>query len=864
MNSADIRNAFLTYFKQQDHTIVDSSSLLPASDPTLLFTNAGMVPFKNTFLGLESRAYTRATSAQRCLRAGGKHNDLENVGYTARHHTFFEMLGNFSFGDYFKREAIQYAWEFLTTVLKLPKEKLWVTVYQDDDEAANIWLNEIGIPQDRLSRCGEKDNFWSMGDTGPCGPCTEIFYDHGPEIPGGPPGTPEGELDRYIEIWNIVFMQFNRDAEGNLHPLPKPSVDTGMGLERIAAVLQGVHNNYDIDTFQYLIKAIQDFAPEIDPSSPSVRVIADHIRATAFLIADHILPSNEGRGYVLRRIIRRAIRHGHKLGLKSPFFHRLVKPLAKIMGSAYPQLHTEQTHIESTLQQEEEQFTRTLEQGLRLFNTEVAHLKTTIIPGNIVFKLYDTYGFPPDLTADLAREQSLTIDETGFNECMNAQRARAKSASQFETDYTNEQQFTMSSTFHGYEKSTTFSTLIAFWHENQPVTTLKDGQTGQIVLNETPFYAESGGQVGDTGFIENKEGAFEVQDTQKIGSAIVHQGKMIRGHFAINQTVTANINLAHREAIRLNHTATHLLHAALKQIVSPNVQQKGSQVAASRCRFDFAHPQALTAAQLIAVEALVNQEIRANYAVETDIMTRAAAEKSGAIALFGEKYGESVRVLRMGDFSKELCGGTHARRTGDLGLFKIISEYGIASGVRRIELLTGDHALQWINAQLNLLNESSALLKIKPAQLVEKLTQLQTTAREQEKLLQQLQHKAASASSGDLLSEVKQIPHDNQPIQWLVKRLDEHTLPALRTQLDQLRSRLEHSVIVLYSIQNNTISAIASVSPSLAGHVQPAPTYIRHLCDKGGGKIDMAQGGGPLPADFEARLTTLEKMIFSN
>lgn len=856
MKSSEIRQAFIDYFAKQGHRVVPSSSLVPNNDPTLLFTNAGMVQFKETFLGLESRPYTRAVSAQRCVRAGGKHNDLDNVGYTARHHTFFEMLGNFSFGDYFKREAIQYAWEFLTKVLKLPVERLWITVYKDDDEAADIWLNEIGVSKDRFSRCDE-DNFWSMGDTGPCGPCTEIFYDHGPEIPGGPPGSPEADGDRYIEIWNLVFMQFNRDKEGRLHPLPKPSVDTGMGLERIAAVVQGVHNNYEIDSFQTLIHAIAQLAKGIDPNNPSIKVIADHIRACAFLITDGVLPSNEGRGYVLRRIIRRAIRHGNKLGLPTPFFYSLVRPLIKVMGDAYPELVKQQTLIEEALKQEENQFSRTLEQGLRILRDHMQMMQGKLeIPGDVAFKLYDTYGFPVDLTADIAREQGRHVDMEGFHQCMQHQRAQSQSASQFQVDYSTKINLDVKTNFVGYEQDEVQTSIVAIWCDGQLIETLRPGVKAAIVLKETSFYAESGGQVGDRGLIVNEHGSFRVEDTQKQKDAILHDGVLLDGEFKVNQSVTAKIDVARRAAIRLNHTATHLLHAALKTIVGEHVQQKGSWVDAERARFDFSHATALTPLQLEQLETLVNDQIRANHDVVTALMSMDAAKESGALALFGEKYADTVRVLSLGEFSKELCGGTHARRTGDIGLFKITSEYGVASGVRRIELVTGRYALQWVDDQLHMLDAVASELKTTRSLAQEKLSQWMQEVKQQEKDLKQLKMKLAAESGHALLAEIKNIGD----IQLLIKQMDEDA-SGLRTMLDQLRSKLDHAVIILYSIAQEKMNVIVGVSPSLIGQVPTAGQLVQHLCGKGGGRQDMAQGGGPVPSDLKDRLAQIPQMF---
>jgi len=857
MNSSEIRQAFFDYFAARGHQMVTSSSLVPGNDPTLLFTNAGMVQFKETFLGQEQRAYTRAVSAQRCVRAGGKHNDLENVGYTARHHTFFEMLGNFSFGDYFKREAIQYAWAFLTEVLRLPAERLWVTVYQDDDEAADIWLNEIGVSPARFSRCGEKDNFWSMGDTGPCGPCTEVFYDHGPDIPGGPPGTPEADGDRYIEIWNLVFMQFNRDKNGELHPLPKPSVDTGMGLERIAAVVQGVHNNYQIDTFQHLIQAIAQLGQQIDHDHPSLKVIADHIRACSFLIADGVIPGNEGRGYVLRRIIRRAVRHGNTLGLPMPFFNRLVPALIAVMGDAYPELIEHQQHIERVLLQEEEQFERTLDQGLRLLKDQMQQVKQGVIPGDVAFKLYDTYGFPLDLTADIAREHGLLVDMDGFNQCMQQQREQSQSASQFQVDYSESMHLTMQTTFQGYEHDVFHSHIVALLSDGKSVEQLHAGDRAMIILEDTPFYAESGGQVGDQGRLVGEAWVFRVDDTQRQGHAIMHRGELLQGRASLHDLVTAQVNTARRDEIRLNHTATHLLHAALKIVVGSHVQQKGSLVDADRARFDFSHFASLTAEQLQQIEALVNVQVRANYAVDTSIMSIDDAKRAGAVALFGEKYSDVVRVLSMGDFSKELCAGTHARRTGDIGLFKITAEYGIASGVRRIELVTGVHALNWVNQQLRQLDDIAAKLKTQPANAVDKLSQYMQLMKQQEKELTQLQQTLTVQSGHALANESQQLGD----IQLLVKRLDHLDGQGLRAMLDQLKSSMDQAVIVLYALVADKISVVAGVSKSILGRVPPASDLVKQLCGKGGGRDDMAQGGGPVPADLDERIKQLAELV---
>ncbi|MCL9682506.1 alanine--tRNA ligase [Legionella maioricensis] len=857
MKSSEIRQAFFDYFAQRGHQLVESSSLIPANDPTLLFTNAGMVQFKDLFLGLETRPYQRAVSAQRCVRAGGKHNDLENVGYTARHHTFFEMLGNFSFGDYFKREAIQFAWDFLTQVLHLPAERLWVTVYKEDQEAEDIWLKEMGVSAERFSRCGEKDNFWSMGDTGPCGPCTEIFYDHGPDIAGGPPGSPEEDGDRYIEIWNLVFMQFNRDKEGNLHPLPKPSVDTGMGLERLAAVVQGVHSNYEIDTFQFLIKSIANLGSGIDLNHTSLKVIADHIRSCAFLIVDGVVPGNEGRGYVLRRIIRRAVRHGNKLGLSSPFFSQLVQPLIKIMGDAYPELVTAKTHIEKILMQEENQFARTLEQGLRLLHEQMHTMGGDEISGAIAFKLYDTYGFPVDLTADIAREQGLHIDMDGFNQLMQQQREQSQAASQFTIDYHATSQLDHQSEFHGYDKEVTEGKIIGLLQEGHEVKTLGKGLKGAVILDNTPFYAESGGQAGDKGILSGKGFSFRVEDTQKVGQAIVHHGEVIEGTLTLHLAVRAEIDKARRDAVRLNHTATHLLHAALKTIVGPHVQQKGSLVEAERARFDFSHFEALTQEQIRQIEILVNKQIRANNEVVTQVMDIEAAKKSGAVALFGEKYAEAVRVLSMGEFSKELCGGTHARRTGDIGLFKIIAEYGIASGVRRIDMVTGSYALAWVNEQQDLLGDLAASLKTTVGNLRDKLSQLLIDNKSQEKEIAKLLSEKAQKSGADLVSEVENI----NGINLLVKQLDGMDNQTLRTTLDQLKSTLDSAVIVLFTVDQNKMNVIAGVSKNILGKAPTAAMLVRHLCGKGGGRDDMAQGGGAVPDNLAEKIKEIKTMV---
>ncbi|HBB7076660.1 TPA: alanine--tRNA ligase [Legionella pneumophila] len=857
MKSSEIRQAFLNYFVQRGHQIVASSSLVPSNDPTLLFTNAGMVQFKDLFLGLETRSYQRAATAQRCVRAGGKHNDLENVGYTARHHTFFEMLGNFSFGDYFKREAIQYAWEFLTEVLHIPAERLWVTVYKEDLEAEDIWLKEMKVSPERFSRCGEKDNFWSMGDTGPCGPCTEIFYDHGPEVAGGPPGSPDEDGDRYIEIWNLVFMQFNRDREGCLHPLPKPSVDTGMGLERLAAVIQGVHSNYEIDSFQYLIKAIAQLGQDIDLNHTSLKVIADHIRSCSFLIVDGVLPSNEGRGYVLRRIIRRAVRHGNKLGLPSPFFFKLVQPLIDVMGDAYPELINSKAHIERILQQEENQFTRTLEQGLRLLQDHIKNLKGQELSGEVAFKLYDTYGFPIDLTADIIREQGLHIDMEAFNQLMQQQREQSQAASQFTTDYHAVSQLDHQSEFHGYEKESIEAKIIGLLQEGNEVKSLNKGAKGAVILDHTPFYAESGGQVGDKGLLIGKEFSFQVDDTQKVGQAVVHYGEVIKGELTLDLSIHAQVDHIRRDAIRLNHTATHLLHAALKQIVGQHVQQRGSLVDAERARFDFSHFEPLTPQQIQQIEEVVNAQIRANNEVITQVMDIESAKQSGAVALFGEKYSDAVRVLSMGDFSKELCGGTHARRTGDIGLFKIVAEYGIASGIRRIEMVTGRYALAWVNEQLGFMNNLAATLKTTPNSLQEKVSQLLLDNKNQEKMIAKLLSEKAQKSGADILGEIEEI----KGINLLIKQLEGMDSQTMRHTMDQLKSRIDSAVIILFTIEQNKMNVIAGVSKNIIGKTPSAAQLVRHLCGKGGGRDDMAQGGGNVPEDLNSKIKEIKEMI---
>ena len=857
MNTSELRQAFLDYFVQQGHTVVPSSALIPHNDPTLLFTNAGMVQFKDVFLGQEQRPYRRAVTVQRCLRAGGKHNDLENVGYTARHHTFFEMLGNFSFGDYFKQDAIRFAWEFLTQVLHIPPQRLWVTVYQDDDEAADIWIHEIGVAPDRISRCGEKDNFWSMGDTGPCGPCTEIFYDHGPEIAGGPPGSPDADGDRYIEIWNLVFMQFNRDQQGHLHPLPQPSVDTGMGLERISALLQGVHNNFHIDLFQNLIAAILQFKPDLEREHPSLKVIADHLRACAFLLADGVIPSNEGRGYVLRRIIRRAVRHGYALGLPVPFFHRLVAPLVSIMGEAYPELRKQQTQIAQRLEQEEQQFMRTLDQGLGLLQSHIQAEQLQTISGELAFKLYDTYGFPLDLTADIAREHGMQVDMEGFHHYMQQQRAQSQSASQFEGHYHELIALAVTSQFHGYEQAEMQSEIVALLQDGKIVDHLKHGDKGSVILAATPFYAEAGGQVGDKGTLSADSLLFRVDETRQQGSAIVHHGEVLKGELAVKQSVWATIDELRRDAIRLHHSATHLLHAALRSVLGEHVQQKGSLVESERARFDFAHNTAISGQDLEHIETLVNEQIRLNQPIETAIMSLEEAKLTGAAALFDEKYADTVRVLSMGDFSKELCGGTHARRTGDLGLFKITAEYGVASGVRRIEFVAGNAALLWVNHRLQTLQTLATVMKAQPDTVIDKVQQALDAMKQQEKELQQYHQNAVQQESMSLRDQIEMIGD----VALLIKQLDHLDAKGLRSLLDQLKSNIANSVLILYAIHDGNLSVVVGVSKSIIGKVPAAGVLVKQICGKGGGRDDMAQGGGPVPADLQERIAGLRSMV---
>ena len=867
--SAEIRQAFLDYFRARDHEVVASSSLVPAEDPTLLFVNAGMVQFKDVFTGKVRRACPRATSSQRCVRAGGKHNDLENVGYTARHHTFFEMLGNFSFGDYFKREAIGYAWEFLTTVMQLPADRLWVTVYSEDDEAADIWLSEIGIDPDRFTRIGDKpggekyksDNFWSMGDTGPCGPCTEIFYDHGPDVPGGPPGSPEEDGDRYVEIWNLVFMQYDRDSSGTLNPLPRPSVDTGMGLERLAAVMQGVHSNYDIDLFRHLIKAAAAIAATQDVDNSSLKVIADHIRSCVFLIIDGVLPSNEGRGYVLRRIIRRAVRHGYKLGISEPFFHRLVAPLCEVMGDAYPELHANQAHVERILSLEEERFAETLEQGMRLLEEDLAQLDGKVIAGETVFRLYDTYGFPRDLTADIARERGLEIDVDGFNAAMDAQRQRARSASRFAAGQGTDLQLDACTAFTGYDHLEDTAVVVVLLHDGVQVDELTEGQDGQVVLDNTPFYAESGGQVGDRGVIDTGTASFSVRDTQKQGgNAFMHIGTVTGGAFRTGDRVTARVDEGHRQATVLNHSGTHLLHAALRTVLGEHVQQKGSLVGPERLRFDFSHYEPVTPAQLEEIEALVNAQVRANAQAETRLMSMDEAMQSGAMALFGEKYGDEVRVLSIGDFSVELCGGTHVQHAGDIGLFKITSETGIASGVRRIEAVTGENALQWVRDNEHRLADIAGMLKGSREDAGERVAQLVEKTRLLEKELQQLKDKLASSQGSDLAAQAVEI----DGVKVLAARMDGADSRVLRDTLDQLKNKLGSAAVVLAAVDGDKISLVAGVTKDQTGRLKAGDlvnVVATQVGGKGGGRPDMAQAGGNDPSALDGALASVETWV---
>ncbi|EPE6314529.1 TPA: alanine--tRNA ligase [Escherichia coli] len=868
-STAEIRQAFLDFFHSKGHQVVASSSLVPHNDPTLLFTNAGMNQFKDVFLGLDKRNYSRATTSQRCVRAGGKHNDLENVGYTARHHTFFEMLGNFSFGDYFKHDAIQFAWELLTSEkwFALPKERLWVTVYESDDEAYEIWEKEVGIPRERIIRIGDNkgapyasDNFWQMGDTGPCGPCTEIFYDHGDHIWGGPPGSPEEDGDRYIEIWNIVFMQFNRQADGTMEPLPKPSVDTGMGLERIAAVLQHVNSNYDIDLFRTLIQAVAKVTGATDLSNKSLRVIADHIRSCAFLIADGVMPSNENRGYVLRRIIRRAVRHGNMLGAKETFFYKLVGPLIDVMGSAGEDLKRQQAQVEQVLKTEEEQFARTLERGLALLDEELAKLSGDMLDGETAFRLYDTYGFPVDLTADVCRERNIKVDEAGFEAAMEEQRRRAREASGFGADYNAMIRVDSASEFKGYDHLELNGKVTALFVDGKAVDAINAGQEAVVVLDQTPFYAESGGQVGDKGELKGANFSFAVEDTQKYGQAIGHIGKLAAGSLKVGDAVQADVDEARRARIRLNHSATHLMHAALRQVLGTHVSQKGSLVNDKVLRFDFSHNEAMKPEEIRAVEDLVNAQIRRNLPIETNIMDLEAAKAKGAMALFGEKYDERVRVLSMGDFSTELCGGTHASRTGDIGLFRIISESGTAAGVRRIEAVTGEGAIATVHADSDRLNEVAHLLKGDSNNLADKVRSVLERTRQLEKELQQLKEQAAALESANLSSKAI----DVNGVKLLVSELSGVEPKMLRTMVDDLKNQLGSTIIVLATVAEGKVSLIAGVSKDVTDRVKAGELIgmvAQQVGGKGGGRPDMAQAGGTDAAALPAALASVKGWV---
>ncbi len=861
MTSAELRTSFLEFFHQRGHSIEPSSSLIPGNDPTLLFTNAGMVQFKDVFTGRETRDFTRAVTTQRCVRAGGKHNDLENVGYTARHHTFFEMLGNFSFGDYFKRDAIHYAWDFLTKELEIPASKLWVTVFEEDSEAENIWLQEIGVPADRLSRIGAKDNFWSMGDVGPCGPCSEIFYDHGEDIPGGPPGTPDEDGDRYIEVWNLVFMQYDRSADGTLTPLPKPSVDTGMGLERISAVLQHVHNNYEIDLFQPVLRAAADIVGTTDLTKSSLRVIADHIRSCAFLVADGVLPSNEGRGYVLRRIIRRAIRHGYRLGIQDVFFYKLVAPLAGEMGDAFPELKAAQAQVEKILKKEEERFAETLGQGMKILEACVAKLEGTVIPGETVFQLYDTYGFPVDLTADFAREHNLSVDHAGFEVAMTAQRDRARSASSFNSEHAQEIKLDSQTEFTGYVNLVDQVKVLAIYSEGQAVSSLNAGQEGLVVLDKTPFYAESGGQIGDCGQIVAKAGVFEVLDTQKQGGDLfLHRGKVAQGILSVDDACEALVNLVDRKATELNHSATHLLHAVLRNVLGEHVSQKGSLVNTERLRFDFSHFEPVTPEEIVTIETLVNEQIRLNNAVTAQLMAKDEAVQAGAMALFGEKYGSEVRVLKMGDFSTELCGGTHVQRSGDIGVFKVISETGVAAGVRRIEAVTGAAAVEWIINRDNALSAVSGLLKSAADKVPEKIEQLLEKNRTLEKQIDRLNSKLASSAGDQLLAQAV----DVSGLKVLAVKLEEVDSKALRDLADQLKNKLGRCALVLAVVEGEKVSLIAVVSKDAIGQIKAGELVnfvATQVGGKGGGKPDLAMAGGNNPAGLAEALAAVPAWV---
>ena len=863
MKSADIRDAFLNYFGDKQHQIIPSSSLVPDNDPTLLFTNAGMVQFKDVFLGADKRGYNRAVSSQRCVRAGGKHNDLENVGYTARHHTFFEMLGNFSFGDYFKRDAIFYAWEFLTTVLELPKERLWVTVHISDDEAADIWINEIGVDPARLSRLDE-DNFWQMGDTGPCGPCTEIFWDHGDHIPGGPPGSPDDELDRYIEIWNLVFMQFERDAAGNMTPLPKPSIDTGMGLERVAAVMQGVHNNYDIDLFQSLIKAAAKATGCKDLQDNSLKVIADHIRSCAFLVVDGVEPSNEGRGYVLRRIIRRALRHGYNLGASGSFFYKLVKALGEVMGEAYPELVKDGQHISDVIKKEEEQFARTLDKGMGVLEAALSALSGKELPGTLVFQLYDTYGFPTDLTNDIAREKGFTLDMKGYEACMEEQRTRARAASQFNLDHTESIRVQGSTEFCGYDGTELASTIIGLYTEGEAVHSASKGIDVVVILDKTVFYAESGGQVGDTGVISKGSAKIAIADCRKVGNHHIHIGHIVSGEFAIGDEVDGQVDQALRQATALNHSATHLLHEALRQVLGDHVKQKGSLVDSERLRFDFSHGEAVSPEQIRKIEHIVNSEVLKNTEVTTDVMGMEDAKAKGAMALFGEKYGDSVRVVSIGaEFSVELCGGTHVSRTGDIGLLKVSGETSVAAGVRRIESVTGMKALEFCDNQQDSITDIASIVRGNRTTVGDKVQGIVDENRRLQKDIENLKNKLANAAGSDLMADLRQI----NGVGVLATVVDGADAKSLRGVGDQVRSKIQSGVFFLAAIEGEKAALVAGVTSNLTGHIKAGDLLkfvTSQVGGKGGGRPDMAQGAANSIENLPAALESVYEWVEEN
>ena len=856
MKSNELRRTFLEYFRERGHEVVPSSPLVPGNDPTLLFTNSGMVQFKDVFLGAERRAYTRAATAQRCVRAGGKHNDLENVGYTARHHTFFEMLGNFSFGDYFKRDAIRYCWELLTGVLGLPPEKLWVTVYESDDEAARIWFDDVGIDQARFTRCGEKDNFWAMGDTGPCGPCSEVFYDHGPEVPGGPPGSPDEDGDRYVELWNLVFMQFNRDAGGAMEPLPRPSVDTGMGLERMAAVLQGVHSNYETDLFRTLIGAAAEITGAGDSGDKSLRVIADHIRSCAFLVTDGVVPSNEGRGYVLRRIVRRAIRHGHRLGVRDPFFWRMVAPLDAGMGDAYPELRRRRERVERALRQEEEQFARTLDQGMRVLEDAIAGLEGGTIPGETVFRLYDTYGFPVDLTADVARERSLGVDLDEFERAMEGQRARARAASRFKAQHEAEVDVGGASAFTGYDRLDGKARVTALLRDGESVERLGPEESGWVVLDETPFYAEAGGQIGDRGRLSAGGIGFEVTDTQRHGDAIVHVGVVTGGALPLGAVVEARVDAKARRATARNHSATHLLHAALRAVLGEHVEQKGSLVAPDRLRFDFSHYEPVTREEIRRIESLVSSWVLGNDEARTDVVPLEEARRGGAIALFGEKYDDPVRVLTIGDYSAELCGGTHVARSGDVGLFKIVSESGIAAGVRRIVALTGEGALAWMRSMEDRLERITGSMKADPETVADRVEAMLAHNRELERDLDRLKARVAASRGDDLAAQAV----DVGGLKVLAAKIDGADPKALRKTVDQLKSRLGSAAVVLATVKAEKVALVAGVTKDYTDRIE-AGTLANHVASqvggRGGGRPDLAQAGGNDPSRVDQAIRSV-------